>query len=146
MRASEKVLMGPDGRSIEGEERNHARVSETSRATTDARYLLRQFKNVGNYLRLLFIPDVYGLCKLYAVMGCLTTARSPLPASSFVRESSSSPPLRRGSLRSAPRYRRGSNSCVTSRAIDSISFINHVGNDFQFVRNFTVTKVNVNRI
>ena len=29
------------------------------------RNLLRQFKNIGNYLHLLFDPDVYGLCKLY---------------------------------------------------------------------------------
>jgi len=38
--------------------------------------LLRQFKNIGNYLRLLFDPDVYGLCKLYTVIECLLVASS----------------------------------------------------------------------
>lgn len=33
----------------------------------DARNLLRRFKNIGNYLRLLSDADVYGLCKLYPV-------------------------------------------------------------------------------
>ena len=31
----------------------------------NARYLLRQFKNTANYLRLLFDPDLYSLCKSY---------------------------------------------------------------------------------
>lgn len=44
----------------------------------DARNLLRQFKNIGNYLRLLFDPDVYGLCKLYPVTGWLNPTASRL--------------------------------------------------------------------
>ena len=46
------------------------------------RNLLRQFKNIGNYLRLLFDPDVYGLCKLYTVMECLFVASSCISLSS----------------------------------------------------------------
>lgn len=58
---------------MESEKRNQQRGNERRK---DARNLLRQFKNVGNYLRLLFDPDVYGLCKLYAVIRCLTAASS----------------------------------------------------------------------
>lgn len=84
------------------------------------RNLLRQFKNIGNYLRLLFVPDVYGLCKLYAVMGCLTAALSyPLPSSRklIIRRYTEE-------VKIEPRYRYESNSCVTD-VIGSISFINH---------------------
>lgn len=57
------------GRTIEDEEQNHcAGSSGTSHGgTMDARNLLRRFKNIGNYLRLLSDADVYGLCKLYPV-------------------------------------------------------------------------------
>lgn len=94
---------------MEGEEWNQEQANETSGATMDARNLLRQFKNIGNYLRLLFDPDVYGLCKLYAVMGCLTAASSYTSPSSrklifsLARE-----------LKIVLRYRHESNSCVTS--------------------------------
>lgn len=63
-----EFFIGFDERTMEDEERNQQRVNGTSGAAMDARNLLRQFKNIGNYLRLLFDPDVYGLCKLYTVM------------------------------------------------------------------------------
>lgn len=50
---------------------------------TDVRNLLRQFKNIGNYLRLLFDRDVYGLCKLYSAMGYLLVSSSFSPQISF---------------------------------------------------------------
>lgn len=71
--------------------------------------LLRQFKNVGNYLRLLFDPDVYGLCKLYIVMGCLTAVSSYTPPSTRKLIF----PLA-GELKIVLRYHYESNSCVTS--------------------------------
>jgi len=100
---------------MEGEERNQQRANGTSGATMDAWNLLRQFKNIGNYLRLLFDPDVYGLCKLYPVMGCLTAASSyTFPSSRKLIF-----PLAR-ELKIALRYRYGFNSCVPA-TIDSIS-------------------------
>lgn len=63
----------------EEEEQYHPRGRSEPRGTMDARNLLRQFKNIGNYLRLLFDPDVYGLCKLYPVTGWT----NPLPSSPF---------------------------------------------------------------
>lgn len=87
--------------------RNQQRASGTSRATMDARNLLRQFKNIGNYLRLLFDPDVYGLCKLYVVMGCLTVASSyisPSPRKLIF--------LLGGELKILPRYRYKFDLCV----------------------------------
>lgn len=75
----------------------------------DPRNLLRQFKNIDNYLRLLFDPDVYGLCKLYAVMECLTTASSYTSSSSRKLIF----PLA-GELKIVLRYRHGPNSRVTS--------------------------------
>lgn len=60
-------------------------------------------------------------------MGCLTAA--PSYAAFLVAESSSpARPLRslaESELEIAPRYRRGSNSCVTDAIDKYISFINH---------------------
>lgn len=38
-----------------------------TRERGNGQYLSRQFKNTANYLRLLFDPDLYSLCKSYPV-------------------------------------------------------------------------------
>lgn len=57
-------------------ERERGREIERESRTMNARYLLRQFKNTANYLRLLFDPDLYSLCKSYPVISFAISSRN----------------------------------------------------------------------
>lgn len=52
----------------------------------NAQYLLRQFKNAANYLRLLFDPDLYSLCKSYPVISFAISSRNLITERIFTKQ------------------------------------------------------------